>query len=211
MTRRETGVDVPEEQSASGDQIWTEPLSPLDGRVPSRRLLHLALGLMLAVPAILWLVGLPTASDGEVVGGETIDEMAPDFSLRTFDGTTFTLTGHLSRDGRPVVMNFWASWCVPCRVEMPDFDAVASRRTDVYFLGVAVEDTEAEARAFADEAGVSYRLGLDADGAIIDRYPILGLPATWFITSEGIIAARWMGQLDQARLESLIEEHLAGR
>lgn len=75
---------------------------------------------------------------------------------------------------------------------------------------MAVQDTETAARDFAEEIAVSYPLGRDADGAILEKYPTLGLPATWFITPEGVIAARWMGRLDQNRLEDLIDEHLSG-
>lgn len=162
---------------------------------------------MVAVPAIAWLT---TGSDENDYPGGEAAEAAPDFTLELFDGRSFTLGAHLNRDGRPVVMNFWASWCVPCRVEMPAFDAVARQHPEVLVLGVGIQDTEPAARAFADEIAVTYPLGLDADGAIIGRYPILGLPTTWFITSEGVIAARWSGQLDETLLESMIEEHLTG-
>lgn len=184
---------------------------PLDGsRLPGRRLVHVAILFVLVVPALIWLTRSSTTSD-TVTGAVEVDEPGPDFTLVLFDGTRFTLSEHLDRDGRPVVMNFWASWCVPCREEMPDFDAVARRNPEVLFLGVAVQDTETAAREFAEEIAVSYPLGLDADGAILEKYPILGLPATWFITSEGIIAARWMGQLDQDGLENLIQQHLTRR
>lgn len=186
-----------------------EAPSPLDAeRLPSRRFLHVTLALMLAVPAAVWMLRSPTDTEGEVLGGAEIDEAAPDFTLDLFNGGVFALTDHLNQDGRPVVMNLWASWCVPCREEMPAFDAVARRTPEVLVLGVAVQDTETAAREFAAEVAVSYPLGLDADGAILEMYPILGLPATWFITSEGHIAARWMGQLDEDHLEGLIEEHL---
>lgn len=209
MARPEAGVDVPDQPSSNEQPTPAEAPSLLHRvRVPSRRLLHLVLALILAVATVVWLIQPP--STGENIAAEEIDEPAPDFTLDLFDGGTFTLTGHLNQDGRPVVMNFWASWCVPCREEMPALDAVAHRHPEVLVLGVVVQDTETAARSFAEEIGVSYPLGLDADGAIIERYPTFGLPTTWFITSEGIIAARWMGQLDQSQLESLIERQLAG-
>ncbi len=174
----------------------------------SRRILHVTLALIVVVPTLFRLVRSPEGGEGEVVGGEVIDEAAPDFTIHLLDRGTFTLTDHLSQDARPVVMNFWASWCVPCREEMPAFDAVARRHPEVFVLGVAVEDTEEAAREFAEEVAVSYPLGLDTDGVVIERYPTLGLPTTWFITSQGTIAARWMGQLEQERLESLISQYL---
>jgi cytochrome c biogenesis protein CcmG/thiol:disulfide interchange protein DsbE len=92
---------------------------------------------------------------------------------------------------------------------MPAFDAVARSHPEVLFLGVAVQDTEAAARQFAEEVAVSYPLGLDGDGAIAELYPTLGLPTTWFITADGMVAARWVGELQEDSLESLIEEQLS--
>jgi cytochrome c biogenesis protein CcmG/thiol:disulfide interchange protein DsbE len=167
----------------------------------------LTLLLFLAVPAVAWILRSALA-DQEV--SPTVVEVgltAPDFTLSLFDGATFTLSSHLAQDGRPVVLNFWASWCLPCRHEMPAFDAVAHDRPEIFILGVAVQDTEPAARAFADEVGVSYSLGYDTEGTILEKYPTLGLPATWFITADGTVAEQWFGQLDKALLEEMIERH----
>lgn len=197
-------------QLNSQEEPPAEQRSSLDvKRLASRPILHVALALILAVPAAIWLLQSPSDTQGEV-GVTEIDGAAPDFTLDLFDGTRFTLSEHLVRDGRPVVMNFWASWCVPCRVEMPAFDAVARRHPEVLFLGVAVQDTEAAARHFAAEVAVLYPLGLDTDGEIAGLYPILGLPTTWFIAADGTIAAQYAGQLHEDSLESLIEQHLGG-
>lgn len=188
-----------------------EGSSPLEAeRRRSHRFLHLALALMLVIPALLWLLRPPSTGEGEFLGSAEIDEVAPDFTLDLFDGSSFTLTDHLSRDGRSIVMNLWASWCVPCREEMPALDAVARRHPEILMLGVAVQDTEAAAREFAQEVAVSYPLGPDDDGILVELYPTLGLPTTWFITSDGMVAARWTGQLDEDLVEDLIAEHMTG-
>lgn len=185
-------------------------MSHLDeSRLPGRRLLHVALLFVLVVPAVIWLARPSTTGDA-VPGEVQIEEPAPDFTLVLFNGTRFSLSDHLERDGRPVVLNFWASWCVPCREEMPDFDAVAGRHPELLFLGVAVQDTETAAREFAEEVAVSYPLGIDIDGELAALYPILGLPTTWFITTDGTIAAQYAGQLREDSLEMLIGEHLSG-
>ncbi len=191
------------DQSAPSTSGLHEPTSRM-----SRRLLHVTLILILAVPAVVWLLRSPPTDENTPLTGEQVGRNAPDFTLQLFDGTTFNLGQHLTDDGRPVVMNFWASWCVPCREEMPAFDAVAGRNPDVVVLGVAVQDTEPAARAFADEIGVSYPLGHDRDGSILEQYPILGLPATWFIASDRTVAEQWFGQLDENRLQELIDRHL---
>ncbi|MGH8957326.1 MAG: TlpA family protein disulfide reductase [Acidimicrobiia bacterium] len=176
----------------------------------SRRMLHLISLLIVAAPLVWWLIAseIPTETSERLAaepGGP-----APDFNLTLFDGTNFMLSRHLSGDGRPVVMNFWASWCVPCREEMPTFDEVSRRRSDVLVLGVAVRDTDNEARAFASEVSVGYPLGIDTDGEILDLYPIIGLPTTWFISADGRIAAIRAGQVDQEELEELIDQYFTG-
>ena len=93
--------------------------------------------------------GLPTSGSGFPTTGD----MAPDFTVTLLDGTEFRLSRHLADDGRPVILNLWASWCAPCRAEMPAIDAAARTHTDVYFLGVAVDDDAVAAIRFAEEIG----------------------------------------------------------
>ncbi|MGH8926017.1 MAG: TlpA family protein disulfide reductase [Acidimicrobiia bacterium] len=183
--------------------------TPTDIR-SSRRLLHI-LGLVVVAASVLfWLISIDPSSDSSLGFSSGRGDPAPDFTLTLFDGTRFSLSQHLETDGRPVVLNFWASWCGPCREEMPAFDVVARRRPDVLFVGVAIRDSEPEARAFAAETGVGYPLGIDSSGEILERYPILGLPTTWFITSDGRIAASWAGQLNEKELERLIDQQAKG-
>lgn len=133
-------------------------------------------------------------------------EPAADFALTLFDGSEFRLSDHLANDGRPVVLNLWASWCGPCRAEMPAFDAAAQANTEVFFIGVAVEDVLDAALAFADEVAVSYALAFDEADRVSRRYPAPGLPATFFITADGAIAKTVFGQIDEAQIEGFIEE-----
>jgi thiol-disulfide isomerase/thioredoxin len=145
-----------------------------------------------------------TVPDLEGALGLPTQNVAPDFSLELLDGSTFRLTDHFTSDGRPVILNLWASWCGPCRAEMPAFDAISKVTPDVLFLGVAVEDDPDAAREFAAEIGVSYPLAIDEADRVGRRYPSPGLPATYFITADGSIARTVFGQLDEAQLEELI-------
>jgi thiol-disulfide isomerase/thioredoxin len=133
-------------------------------------------------------------------------DIAPDFTIELLDGTTFRLRDHLADDGRPVLLNLWASWCAPCREEMPALDAAAAAHPDVYFLGVAVEDDPAAAQAFAAEIAVSYPLAIDETDRVGRLYPSLGLPATFLISSEGVIVRTVYGALDEAEVDALIAE-----
>lgn len=107
--------------------------------------------------------------------------------------------------GRPVVVNFWASWCVPCRREMPRL-ARAARRLDgrVAFLGVNYKDQRDGALAFAREAGVPYPSVVDGDGAVGQGYGVYGLPTTVFVDAEGRIVGRYLGEMKGRTLDRLL-------
>ncbi|NND84444.1 MAG: TlpA family protein disulfide reductase [Acidimicrobiia bacterium] len=133
-----------------------------------------------------------------------VDEAAPDFTVRLLDGSgTFTLSQALD-EGRPVVLNFWASWCLPCREEMPVLDAAAADRPDLAFIGVAVDDTEEGARAFAEEVAVDYPLGFDASDVIGPRYEAFALPLTVVIAADGRIVGTKAGELDAESMAALL-------
>jgi thiol-disulfide isomerase/thioredoxin len=113
---------------------------------------------------------------------------APDFTLETLDGSQLTLS---ELRGRPVMLNLWASWCLPCRVEMPAIERVYQRHREdglvVVGLNVTAQDSEAAARAFAQEFGLTFPIVLDRDGAASARYELMGLPSTYFIDRQGIV------------------------
>lgn len=143
-----------------------------------------------------------TENDPNVPG---TNEPAPTFRLQTLDGGTFDLSEHLSEDGRPVVLNLWASWCPPCRAEMPAINTASQRHPDVAFVGVAVQDDPIKAADFATEIKISYTIALD-DGSVEDAYPVMGLPGTFFIDADGTIAKRHFGVVTIDSLDDDIAE-----
>ncbi|MGI9667797.1 MAG: TlpA family protein disulfide reductase [Acidimicrobiia bacterium] len=162
--------------------------------------------------AVALLTAACTSDDGGAQGltaenstaGTT--EIAPIFSVTTNSGE-FSLSDHLANDGRPVFLNLWASWCFPCREEMPAIDAAATAHPNIAFIGVAVQDSESDASAFAEEIGVTYPLGFDESGAVDDGYEPLGLPASYIISSEGVIVERIFGRVTEADLAAKFEKH----
>ena len=140
-------------------------------------------------------------------GGASAAEIAPIFSVETTDGEEFSLSDHLASDGRPVFLNLWASWCFPCREEMPAIDAASKAHPEVAFIGVAVQDTLDDATAFADEIGVSYVLGFDGDGGVEDAYAPLGLPASYLISADGVIVERIFGKVTEEDLAEKFAKH----
>jgi thiol-disulfide isomerase/thioredoxin len=133
-------------------------------------------------------------------------DVAPDFALDLLDGTRFRLSDHLADDGRPILLNLWASWCGPCRAEMPALDTASREHPEVLFLGVAVDDDPVAAEQFAEEVAVAYPLAVDEADRVARRYPSFGLPATFLIDAEGKIARTIYGQLVEAQIDALLAE-----
>ncbi len=141
-----------------------------------------------------------TVSPSAESGGTTL---APDFTLTLFDGRRLRLS---DLRGKPVVLNFWASWCPPCREEAPTLEKGWETYKDkgVVFLGMDIQDTETDARAFMKEFGITYPNGQDTTSEIAVSYDISGIPTTFFITSEGKVARRWTGALGEEQLDAFI-------
>ncbi len=180
------------------------------GRTSPRRI---RLGLI-AMFAVLSLVAAACSDSGstgndlpdlsDVPGSEdtpTHGEMAADFSVATLDGAGFTLSEHLADDGRPVFLNMWASWCPPCKAEMPDINAASEAHQEVKFVGISVNDDASAAADFATSTGIRYTIGFDEDGAVADVYQVRGLPATYIISSEGVILEQVFGAVSEADIE----------
>jgi cytochrome c biogenesis protein CcmG/thiol:disulfide interchange protein DsbE len=119
--------------------------------------------------------------------------------------------------GRVVVVNFWASWCVPCREEMPALEQVsrdyAEAGKPVTVIGVDASDVRSEAAKFLDEVGVTYPTVYDQQGlrgGVAASWTVTGLPQTWFVARDGSRAGRIAGRLTVDDLRSRVDELLAG-
>jgi peroxiredoxin len=135
-----------------------------------------------------------------------VGQPAPDITYQTFDGETASLSDYT---GRPLVVNFWASWCAPCITEMPAFEQVHQQMGDeVAFLGLDVQDTLEDGQQFADRTGVTWDLGRDPDGTLVRQLGGIGMPTTVLIDADGVVQEINTGELDAEELTSLIEEHL---
>ena len=154
--------------------------------------------------ALLWF-GL---QQKEIAGSKVVNvpfKNAPDFSLGLFDGSTFTLSSTL-QTGKPVVLNFWASWCGPCADEAPVLQDAARRYADrVTFVGIDVQDLDTDARAFARKYAITYPMGSGNAGPISIQYGMRGVPETYFIAPDGRLIRKW-NTLTAADLEQFLAE-----
>ncbi len=134
-----------------------------------------------------------------------VNRAAPDFSLTTFKGTTISLE---DLRGKPIVINFWASWCPPCRVEAPLLERTwrAYKNRGLIFLGVNIQDRKEDALNFIREFGITYPNGPDPTGEISIDYGVSGLPVTFFVSSKGEVVRRWVGAVEKSVLSGSIEE-----
>ncbi len=172
-----------------------------------RRLLRLVPVLLLpaAFVAVLWYaLGIEPAAPSPLEG-----RVAPPFTLRLFDGGAVSLE---ALRGQVVLVNFWASWCVPCRQEAPYLEAAwrAYRARGFVLVGVNVWDAETDARAYIREFGHTFPNGMDRSGAIAIAYGVRGVPESFFIDRAGRIARRHVGPLTPERIRALVEPLLAG-
>jgi len=169
---------------------------------------RLVIGLVVVVP-ILALLVYGFTRDPREIASPLIARPAAPFTLTLFDGRRLTLA---ELRGTVVVLNFWASWCLPCREEARALEAAWRRYQDreVVFVGVDIQDTEDDARAFLREFGVTYPNGADAGSRIAIEYGVYGIPETFVIDRQGRITYKHVGAVDRGTLSAKLDEALRG-
>lgn len=177
------------------------------GAVSARRaalLLALAAGSGLLLASFLVGIG----RDPSLLRSALIDRPAPALTGRTLEAREFN-PAVLS--GKVTIVNFWASWCVECRREHPDFVRVAERYRDrpVALVGVIFQDEPDAARAYMREMGGDWPNLLDPDGRTAIDYGVYGVPETFLVDARGVIRAKVIGRIDEATLRAWIDAALA--
>lgn len=158
-----------------------------------------------AITGLLLLLGWGLV---KVQGGQVDTGMAPDFTLTSFEGETVTLS---ELRGQVVIINFWASWCPPCRDEAPYLERTWRKYKDrgVFFIGVDYADTESKALAYIDEFDITYFNGPDIGTRISHAYRMDGVPETYYVAKNGELRGVKIGPLAPPELDRKIEELLA--
>lgn len=169
--------------------------------------------LLVALLAAILMTGCSATQTSSSTNGDNSSvKTAPDFTAQTLTGESVSFS---SFKGKPVVLNFAASWCGPCELEAPVLaKAYAKYKDRVQFFGVAVRDSEEDQRAFAQKHGLEFPIGLDPDGKIVylfqkaGKVSVSGIPTTFFIDKDGIIVDYFIGPLSEKTFDQKIQSIL---
>ena len=152
---------------------------------------------------LVWVLANSFGNDPRAVPSMLVGKQAPQFELKGVSGNAFALSAHANT---PVVINFWSTWCVPCKVEHPLLMAAPERYPDVTFVGVVYGDTEAKVRGYLKRQGQAYPQLFDPGGRVAIDYGVAGVPETFFVNTRGEIVHKHSGALNEFALDSLITQ-----
>jgi peroxiredoxin len=154
---------------------------------------------------LLLVVAACSESGAAAPQGVNTGNVARDFTLETVDGGKVSLKDH---QGQVVLINFWATWCPPCRAEIPDLQSTYLERGEDGFVvfGVNVEESRAVVQQFMDEMEMTYPVLLDEGGEVMQMYRANGLPMSVIVDAAGVIRVRHVGFLTASQLEDYLAE-----
>lgn len=140
--------------------------------------------------------------------GPQVGQKAPNFTLQTLSGESFTLE-HLQ--GKKVILNFWATWCPPCKEELPAmqnvYDQYKDQGVEVVAINLTVgKETVENAKQFMEEHGLTLTVPLDESGDVLELYEIMPLPTSYFIDSSGIIRSKYLGPMTEEYMKEELEK-----
>jgi len=190
---RQRQVIAPGDRSPSGRPHVT--------RAATRRVAAVTLVTGMLVLATM----LSACGSGSATSGSTSETQAAPLKGTTLQGQTYDLAAHT---GKPVVVNFFASWCPPCNSEAPDLAAFAKAHPEVDFVGVDVNDKQADAQAFVAKYGLPYPIVYDPNGEVGSGWNVNAIPATFFIDKDGVVKDSIVGAADSATFESKLKSAL---
>ncbi|MGF9823183.1 TlpA family protein disulfide reductase [Brevibacillus agri] len=127
--------------------------------------------------------------------------MAPHFTLTGLDNQTYKVEG---KRNKPLLLNFWASWCGPCRMEAPDLQKIYEKyggQIDMYGVNVTSSDNPEAAQAFVQTYKLTFPIPMDVSGSVSNRYLVQAFPTTYLIDAQGIIRKKIIGMIDASTLE----------
>ncbi|MGX6443348.1 redoxin domain-containing protein [Neobacillus sp. K501] len=137
------------------------------------------------------------------MGGLKVGAKAPDFELKTLSGDTIKLS---DLKEKKVMLNFWATWCPPCKAEMPAMEKFHKEAgTEIVILAVNI-DPHLDVKAFVDENGITFPIPLDEEDIVNETYQVLSIPTTYFIDSNGNIGNKYIGAMNYELMKQYTKE-----
>lgn len=135
--------------------------------------------------------------------GIAIGDRAPDFKVQTMDGKEVNLSDY---KGKKVFLNFWATWCPPCKAEMPHMQAFYEEQPeDVEILAVNLEESTEKAADFAKQYELTFPILMDADGTVAETYEVYTIPTTYVLNEDGTVHQKIVGPMDEPMMQELIK------
>lgn len=171
----------------------------------------LALCSIAMVLVAAWFIVIRGADDEADAAASTlrVGQEAPDFTVETLTATTFTLS---AARGRPVWISFWASWCPPCRAEIPDIETIRAEAGDrMEFIAVNLDEPRNTIASYMSGAGYDFPTGVDPDGQVSRRYRVVGLPTHVFVAADGAVAAIYVGGMSRTMMSEAVNALLTGK
>jgi cytochrome c biogenesis protein CcmG/thiol:disulfide interchange protein DsbE len=165
----------------------------------------LRLSIVVAISALVVVLVLAFRRAPQDLRTGTVGKPAAAFSLQKLDGSGMLTVA--PTDGKVVIVNFFASWCIPCKEENPALVRVYERyrASDVVFVGVLYQDARDSGLKYVKDNGVTWPTASDDDGRVAFSYGVFGIPETYFIGADGVIAGRHIGPIDETTLVNGIE------
>jgi thiol-disulfide isomerase/thioredoxin len=161
---------------------------------------------------IVWGVNLPGAhpsnSQTAIPDKVAVGQAAPDFTAQTPESKSIKLSDYR---GSPVALNFWATWCGPCQVEMPELENASKKYAGNHFvvLGVDAGESADRVKSYVADLGISFTTVLDSDGSIVDLFEIRAFPTTIWIDAKGIVRAKHLGPLTADYIDRYVADLLS--
>jgi peroxiredoxin len=164
-------------------------------------------GLAWVLVFVLAACGGASGSGAEGPTGVQVGDRATGFTVKTPAGGSIVLEDYR---GSVVLLNFWATWCGPCREEMPTFQAAYEARKDdgLVVLAINYQQKAEDVTPFVEELGLTFPIALDPSLEVATRYRVRGLPMSLLIDREGVVRVRHVGHMSQAALDQVLQDHL---
>lgn len=168
-------------------------------------------GLLAALFVLLLLVLTACGDSGSITlvreYAPRIGYLAPDFELKDYTGNSFKLSDY---KGKPVLINFWATWCPPCRAEMPEIEAAYRKyqKDGLVILGVNNRESDSTVKKYVEDGGFEWPMPMDYDGRVIGLYGVAAYPTSFFVDKQGFIVATQIGGMDKKGLEDRLSKIL---